>query len=111
MIPLMMKGSPASLMMAFISSTDLLPAGGTKFFRKGSPAASTSMATAKAPDCFTSSIFSEIIWAFQGFTVGTPTPPQALMASVAPCITWGSIPSPVKAAMPASAHPGTSSAL
>ena len=80
-------------------------------FRKGRPAASTSMATAKAPLSFTKSIFSRISSRFQGFTVGTPMPSTAPIARVAWTMTLLSRPSPVKAAMPAWAQPLTRAAL
>ena len=48
MTPLRMKGVPSSIStISRSSATVLLPAGGWRFFRNGSPAASMSMATAK----------------------------------------------------------------
>ena len=44
---------------------------------------------------------------FQGFTVGMPLPPFAPMALAAAAKTVGSVPSPVKAAMPAFTQAGT----
>ena len=80
-------------------------------FRKGRPAASTSMATAKAPLSRTRASFSRMSSIFQGLTVGTPTPPTSRMALVAWTMTLASRPSPVKAAMPAWAQPLTRAAL
>ena len=105
--PFTINGAPAISAMAFRSSTDLPPAGGSIFFRNGRPAASTSIATAKAPDFFTRSIFSRIVSRFHGFTVGTPMPPANAIASVAASITFGFVPSPVKATMPFSAQAET----
>ena len=88
-----------------------LPAGGFIFFRNGSPAASISIATANAPDFFTSSIFSRTVSRFQGFTVGIPHPSFSRIASVAASITFAFTPSPVNAAIPASAQADTSTLL
>ena len=57
MIPFRMNGFFAQAAISRSSSTVLLPAGGCKFFRKGRPAASMSMATAKGSAVATSSIF------------------------------------------------------
>ena len=54
-----------SLMISFSSSTVLLPAGGVRFFRKGRPAASMSMAMAKGSAAFTRSIFCRMVSRFQ----------------------------------------------
>ena len=75
--------------------------------RKGRPAASTSMATAKQPLALACAIFSLMVSMFQGLMVGTPQP-SALVAMV---ITSGFVPSPVKAAMPLSAQARTSTSL
>ena len=83
------------------SSTVLLPAGGVSPFRKGRPAASMSMATAKGSAERTRSILVCRVFTSQGLMVGTPWPPQAEMAFTAPSTTAGLVPSPVKAAMPA----------
>ena len=111
MMPLAMKGLPAMATICRSSSTVLLPAGGVMFFRKGRPAASMSMATAKGSAERTRSIFSRMVSIFQGFTVGTPQPPFLAMAATAPSMTEGSVPSPVKAAMPASAQAATRMSL
>ena len=103
-IPFTMNGIPAALTISPSCSTVLLPAGGLRFLRNGSPAASISMATAKALLSFTIFILSATISLLHGFTVGTPAPPASLMAFVAATITLASIPSPVKAAMPFSAQ-------
>ena len=87
-------------MISRSSATVLLPAGGSKFLRNGRPAASTSIATANAPESCMSSIFSRIVSIFHGFTVGMPVPFAFLMAFVAAIMTFASVPSPVKAAMP-----------
>ncbi|KAF5050085.1 hypothetical protein DSECCO2_433150 [anaerobic digester metagenome] len=58
MMPLRIKGFFAHAAICFSSSTVLLPAGGCIFFRKGSPAASISMATAKGSAVLVSVIFS-----------------------------------------------------
>ena len=110
-IPFTIKGTPAASTISRSSSTDLLPAGGLKFFKNGRPAASISMAAAKAPASLTSAIFSRIISTFHGFTVGIPSPPAFLIASVAATITLLSIPSPVKAAIPNSAQEETNISL
>ena len=111
MMPLRMKGLPAIRAISCSSSTVLLPAGGVRFFRKGRPAASMSMAMAKGSAAFTSSIFSRMVSMFQGLTVGTPQPPDFFSASAAPSITAGLVPSPVKAAMPFSAQADTRMSL
>jgi len=112
MMPLRIKGLPsASFTISFNSSTVLLPAGGVRFFRKGRPAASMSMAMAMGSAALTSTIFSRIRSMFQGFTVGTPQPSFFRRAPAAALITAGSTPSPVKAAMPASAQAVTSISL
>ena len=109
--PLTMKGRSASFTISASSSTLLLPAGGVMFLRKGRPAASTSMATAKQPLALAWVIFSRMVSMFQGLMVGTPQPPAAPMALVAISITVGLVPSPVKAAMPFSAQARTSTSL
>ena len=53
------------------------------FFRKGRPAASTSIATAKQPLALACAIFSLMVSIFQGLIVGTPQPFAAPMAFVA----------------------------
>ena len=111
MIPLRMKGLPAIAAISFNSSTVLLPAGGVRFFRKGRPAASMSMAMAKGSAAFTSSIFCRMVSMFQGFTVGTPQPPFFFRASAAASMTAGLVPSPVKAAIPAWAQAVTRMSL
>ena len=111
MTPLTMKGRPASATISFSSATLLLPAGGVMFFRKGRPAASTSMATAKQPLALAWSILALTVSMFQGLMVGTPQPPAAPMAWVAMVMTSGLVPSPVKAAMPFSAQARTSTSL
>jgi len=105
------NGFCAHFAICFNSSTVLLPAGGCIFFRKGRPAASISIATAKGLQLRTKSIFWAMVSMFQGFTVGTPTPPAARMACVAASIWPGTTPSPVNAAIPASAQAGTRMAL
>ena len=107
MTPLMMNGTLASAIMPRSSSTVLLPAGGFRFFKNGRPAASMSMATANAPVARTRAIFSAIVPASQGFTVGMPNPALAFTALQAPTITAGLVPSPVKARIPASWQAGT----
>ena len=111
MMPLTMKGLPAILAISASCSTVLLPAGGFMPFRKGRPAPSTSMATAKQWEACTSSILALTVSWFQGFTVGTPMPWQAAMALQADFITSAFRPSPVKAAMPFSAQALTSTLL
>ena len=111
MMPLRMKGFSAHSTICFSSSTVLLPAGGVMFFRKGNPAASMSMAMAKGLAVFTRSSFSFTVSRFQGLMVGTPQPWVRVMALAVPSMTAGSVPSPVKAAMPASAQAGTRMAL
>ena len=111
MMPLAMKGFSAMSTIWRSSSTVLLPAGGVMFFRKGRPAASMSMAMAKGSAAFTRSIFCRMVSRFQGLTVGTPQPPFLAMAAAAPSMTAGSVPSPVKAAMPASAQAATRMSL
>ena len=111
MMPFTMNGTPAASTISRSSSTDLLPAGGVRFFRKGRPAASTSIATAKALASFTSAIFSRTVSMFHGFTVGMPRPPAFFTAAVAATITSGFVPSPVNAAMPCSAHADTRMSL
>ena len=106
-----MKGRSASFTISASSSTLLLPAGGVMFLRKGRPAASTSMATAKQPLALAWAIFSRMVSMFQGLMVGTPQPPATPMALVAISITVGLVPSPVKAAMPFSAQARTSTSL
>ena len=109
--PLTMKGLLRMPTISRSSSTLLLPAGGLRFFRKGRPAASTSMATAKQPLSRACSILARMVSMSQGLMVGTPRPPAAAMARVAWVMTLGSVPSPVKAAMPASAQARTSTSL
>ena len=48
---------------------------------------------------------------FQGFTVGTPQPWFFFSASAAASMTAGLVPSPVKAAIPASAQADTRMSL
>ena len=106
-IPFTINGTPASSATSRSSSTVLLPAGGSKFLRNGKPAASTSMATAKAFASCTSAIFSLMISRFHGFTVGIPSPCSLAIAFVAATMTLLSVPSPVKAAIPHSAQDDT----
>ena len=103
--------TPASRAISCSCSTVLLPAGGVRFCKKGKPAASMSMASAKQPDSRAIAIFFATVALSQGLTVGMPKPPLAAMAAVAPSITLGLVPSPVKAAMPAAAQAGTRMAL
>ena len=111
-MPLRMNGLPfISLTISFSSSTVLLPAGGVRFFRKGRPAASMSMATAMGSAAPTSSAFSRTRSIFQGLMVGTPQPWFFFSASAAAWITAGLVPSPVKAAMPAPAQAVTRMSL
>ena len=100
MIPFKINGISAIFTISFNSSTDLLPAGGFRFCRKGSPAASISIATANAPLALTSSSFSRIVSISHGLMVGIPLPFAFRIAAVASIITFGSVPSPVNAAMP-----------
>ena len=102
---------PAALIICASSSTDLLPAGGVRFFRNGSPAASISIAIAKGFEARTKSIFSFIVSMFQGFTVGTAAPLHFEIAFAAAFITSGFVPSPVKAAIPASAQAAVKTSL
>ena len=81
------------------------------FLRKGRPAASTSIATAKQPLALACSILSLMVSMFQGLMVGTPQPSALPMALVAMVMTSGLVPSPVKAAMPLSAQARTSTSL
>ena len=106
-MPLRMKGLPASSATSRSSATVLRPAGGVWFFRKGRPAASMSIATAKGAAALTSASFLRITSRFQGLMVGTPQPPLLRRAWAAPSMTAGLTPSPVKAAMPAEAQAGT----
>ena len=57
-MPLTINGMGVFSMMACSSFSVFRPAGGTIPFKKGKPAASTSMATAKAPASLTISNFS-----------------------------------------------------
>ncbi len=66
-----------------------------------------SMAMTWAPAALASSSLEKSVLRSQGFTVGMPFPPEAPMALAAAVKTAGSVPSPVKAAMPAWAHAGT----
>ena len=66
-----------------------------------------SIATAMLPEDSTSANFSFNVFTSQGLTVGMPMPPLALIAAQAAFMTSGFVPSPVKAAMPASAHAET----
>ena len=112
MMPLRMKGAPSSIStISRSSATVLLPAGGWRFFRKGSPAASMSMATAKGFAGLMRASFSRIVSIFQGLTVGTPRPLCFFRASAAASMTAGFVPSPVKAAMPAWAQAATKMSL
>ena len=111
MMPLRMKGFSAFSAIWRSSSTVLLPAGGVRFFRKGRPAASMSMAMAMGSAALTSAIFSSTSAMFQGFTVGTPQPLFFFRASAAPSMTAGLMPSPVKAAIPAAAQAVTRMSL
>ena len=111
MMPLRMKGFSAFSAIWRSSSTVLLPAGGVRFFRKGRPAASISMAMAMGSAALTSAIFSSTSAMFQGFTVGTPQPWFFFSASAAASMTAGLVPSPVKAAIPASAQADTRMSL
>ena len=76
-------------------------------FRKGSPAASMSMANTLAPEALAASSLAYRVSRSQGFTVGMPLPPAAPMAAEAAVNTSGLVPSPVKAAMPAWTQAGT----
>jgi len=98
--PFTINGVPAIFAIWRSSSTVLLPAGGSIFLRNGSPAASISIATARAFDSCTISIFPAITSRFHGFTVGIPIPSVFLIAFVAATITLLSTPSPVNAAIP-----------
>ena len=69
------------------------------------------MAMAMGSAAFTSASFSSTNAMFQGFTVGTPQPWFFFSASAAASITAGLVPSPVKAAMPASAQADTRMSL
>ena len=61
--------------MIFLSSATLfLPAGGILPCKKGSPAASTSIAIAKAFEAFANSNFLKHVSLSQGLIVGTPMP-------------------------------------
>ena len=111
MMPLRIKGLPAAWDTSRSSATVLLPAGGVRFFRKGRPAASMSIATAMGSAAFTSASFSRISSMFQGFTVGTPQPWFFFSASAAASMTAGFVPSPVKAAIPAWAQAVTRMSL
>ena len=62
------------------------------------------MATANDPDSFTSANFSFSVLTSHGFMVGMPAPPAARIAAVAAFMTSAFVPSPVKAAIPASLH-------
>ena len=104
MMPFRMNGRCAQETICFNSSTLLLPAGGVKPCKNGRPAASMSIAMAKGSASCTSANFSRIVSISHGLMVGTPQPPFALSASAAPSTTFGSVPSPVKARMPAFAH-------
>ena len=111
MMPLRIKGFRAYSATSRSSATVLLPAGGIRLRRKGRPAASMSMAMAMGSAVRASSSFCIRVSRSQGFTVGTPQPCWARMACVAPSITAGSTPSPVKATMPALAQAASSSRL
>ena len=111
MIPFTINGARVDAAILCNSSTDFLPAGGVIFFKNGSPAASTSIATANAPESSTNLIFSLTVSKFQGFTVGIPMPADFLIASVAHFITSALTPSPVIAAIPALAQAETSTSL
>ena len=66
-----------------------------------------SMANTLAPEALALSSLAYRVSRSQGFTVGMPRPPAAPMAAAAAVNTSGLVPSPVKAAMPASAQAGT----
>ena len=100
MTPLMMKGTSRLCAMARSCSADLGPAGGSRPFKNGSPAASTSMATANDPQARASSRRRSSASPLHGFTVGTPTPFVSLMAWQDPTNSSIATPSPVKAATP-----------
>src|SRR5699024_1210501 len=68
---------------------------GRHILQERRPAASTSIATAKAPASFTSWSFSCTVSRFQGLIVGIPSPPAFPMAAAAAFTTAGSVPSPV----------------
>jgi len=107
MMPFKINGTPAAKAISFNCSTVLLPAGGSRCCKNGRPAASMSMAMAKQPELRASAIFRATVALSHGLTVGMPAPPQAVMAAAAPSMTLWSVPSPVKAAMPAAAQAGT----
>ena len=65
-----------------------------------------SMAKARAPAALAASILAKMVSRSQGLTVGIPLPPLRPMDSAAAAKTWGSVPSPVKAAMPDWAQAG-----
>ena len=67
--------------------------------------------TAKEFESATNFIFSFITSIFQGLTVGTPMPFCFFIIVVAAIITFGLVPSPVKAAIPASAQDFTNISL
>ena len=77
------------------------------FLRNGSPAPSISIAQANAFELRTRASFSFIVSIFHGFTVGIPAPEEFFIAEHACSITIGYVPSPVNAAIPASAHADT----
>ena len=110
-MPLMIKGTLAYSMTSRSSLTVLEPAGGLSPFRKGRPAASMSMANTRAPEALAASSLAKRVSRSQGFTVGIPFPSFAPMALAAAAKTPGSVPSPVKAAMPALAQAGTKMSL
>ena len=107
MTPLMIKGTPAYSMTSRSSATVLDPAGGLRPFRKGRPAASMSMANTLAPEALAASSLAKRVSLSQGLTVGMPLPPLRPMALAAASKTAGSVPSPVKAAMPTWAQAST----
>ena len=111
MMPLRMKGLLVRAAISFNSWTVLLPAGGVRFFRKGRPAASMSMAIARGLAGVTRSNFCLMTSMFQGLMVGIPQPSLFLRASAAASTMAGLVPSPVNAAMPAWAQADTKMSL
>ena len=101
-------GQPSAIGILRLSGPDTCAALDAVFRAKnGRPAASMSMAMAKQPELRASAIFRATVALSHGLTVGMPAPPQAVMAAAAPSMTLWSVPSPVKAAMPAAAQAGT----
>ena len=85
-IPFTIKGTSISCTISFNSFTFFLPAGGTNPFKNGKPAASISMAIAKASASLASFNFSTTISLAHGLIVGTPIPSFSLIFWVAPII-------------------------